>query len=63
MLLRTPGADAGQLAQALREQAGVDIVLGSEGLVADFSRVDRNLARQWQCVALQDSQGDRKSVV
>lgn len=57
VLLRTPGADAGQLAQALREQAGVDIVLGSEGLVADFSRVDRNLARQWQCVALQDSQG------
>ena len=57
VLLRVPGVDAGQLVQALHDQAGVDAVFGADGLTPDFSRIDRDLARQWQCAPLLDEHG------
>lgn len=57
VLLRTSGIGAEQLAQSLRDQAGVDVLLGAGDFAPDFSRIDSHLARQWQCVPLQDGQG------
>jgi general secretion pathway protein E len=52
VLLRAPGAVAAEVAAMLRREAGVDVLLEAGAEEPDFSRIDRDTARQWRCVPL-----------
>lgn len=52
VLLRTPGLGATWLATELPRQTGVEVCLRADDLKPNFEKLDRALARQWNCVLL-----------
>ncbi len=52
ILMRTHPLAPEPLAQALRSQGGVGLLLDEAQTEADFTRIDLTTARRWRCVAL-----------